>query len=54
MSIEKQTSNPENLVNLVNPAPNPANPENPASDNWHREEQVSPHIRKKSFLKFLL
>ena len=48
MSIEKQTPNPENLVHLVNPAPNPANPENPASDNWHREEQVSPHISKKN------
>ena len=48
MSIEKQTPNPENLVNLVNPAPNPANPENPASDNWHREGQVSPHISRKN------
>ena len=47
MSIEKQTPNPENL-NLVNPAPNPANPENPASDNWHREGQVSPPISKKN------
>jgi len=51
MSIEKQTPNPENLVNLVNPAPNPANPENSASDNWHREAQVSPHISKKIFFK---